>query len=177
VSSRGHILRFGEIEQRGVALTPKGRALYDRLLNEAGTGKDNLTHQLHLQEMFHAFPDSEMLLRRQQLAYFRYRLTPSGEAHRKAIRPGDDPQPLIERGWVVAQPIIYEDFLPSARPGSFSQTLAMKRNSVATVTPANCVLKRRLAAKCLMSSPSTRKRKSAANDVAVCCKKGTLLRM
>ena len=28
-----HTARFGEIEQRGVALTPKGRALYDQLLN------------------------------------------------------------------------------------------------------------------------------------------------
>ncbi|MDM7143653.1 hypothetical protein QUH19_27920 [Klebsiella pneumoniae] len=27
------------MEQRGVALTPKGRALYDRLLQAAGTGK------------------------------------------------------------------------------------------------------------------------------------------
>ena len=27
-----HTARFGEIEQRGVALTPKGRELYDRLL-------------------------------------------------------------------------------------------------------------------------------------------------
>lgn len=118
-----HTARFGEIEQRGVALTPKGRALYDQLLNEAGTGKDNLTHQLHLQEVFQPFPDSEMLLRRQQLAYFRYRLTPSGEAHRKAIRPGDDPQPLIERGWVVAQPIIYEDFLPVSAAGIFQSNL------------------------------------------------------
>src|SRR5690606_23282760 len=105
-----HTARFGEIEQRGVALTPKGRALYDRLLTRAGTGKDNLTHQLHLQEVFDAFPDSEMLLRKQGLAWFRYRLTPAGEGHRKAIHPGDDPQPLIERGWVVAQPITYEDF-------------------------------------------------------------------
>ncbi|XWJ89933.1 2-oxoadipate dioxygenase/decarboxylase HglS [Phytobacter ursingii] len=118
-----HTARFGEIEQRGMALTPKGRALYDRLLNEAGTGKDNLTHQLHLQEIFKSFPDSEMLLRRQQLAYFRYRLTPSGEAHRKAIRPGDDPQPLIERGWIVAQPIIYEDFLPVSAAGIFQSNL------------------------------------------------------
>lgn len=29
-----HTARFGEIEARGVALTPKGRALYDRLLDE-----------------------------------------------------------------------------------------------------------------------------------------------
>ncbi|SEL01557.1 Uncharacterized metalloenzyme YdcJ, glyoxalase superfamily [Kosakonia sacchari] len=118
-----HTARFGEIEQRGVALTPKGRALYDQLLAEAGTGKDNLTHQLHLQDVFKAFPDSEMLLRKQDLAWFRYRLTPTGEAHRQAIRPGDDPQPLIERGWVVAQPITYEDFLPVSAAGIFQSNL------------------------------------------------------
>jgi uncharacterized glyoxalase superfamily metalloenzyme YdcJ len=118
-----HTARFGEIEQRGVALTQKGRELYDRLLAEAGTGKDNLTHQLHLQEVFRAFPDSEMLLRRQGLAWFRYRLTPSGEAHRSAFGPGDDPQPLIERGWVVAQPITYEDFLPVSAAGIFQSNL------------------------------------------------------
>ncbi|WP_437889730.1 2-oxoadipate dioxygenase/decarboxylase HglS [Phytobacter sp. V91] len=118
-----HTARFGEIEQRGVALTPKGRALYDQLLANAGTGKDNLTHQLHLQDVFRPFPDSEMLLRREQLAYFRYRLTPSGEAHRQAIRPGDDPQPLIERGWISATPIIYEDFLPVSAAGIFQSNL------------------------------------------------------
>jgi len=118
-----HSARFGEIEQRGMALTPKGRALYDRLLNEAGTGKDNLTHQLHLQQVFSAFPDNEMLLRRQGLAYFRYRLTPVGEVHRSAIRPGDDPQMLIERGWITAQPIIYEDFLPVSAAGIFQSNL------------------------------------------------------
>jgi len=118
-----HTARFGEIEQRGVALTKKGRALYDKLLAEAGTGTDNLTHQLHLQEVFRAFPDSEMMLRKQGLAWFRYRLTPTGEAHRQAIHPGDDPQPLIERGWVVAQPITYEDFLPVSAAGIFQSNL------------------------------------------------------
>ncbi|QMI05233.1 VOC family protein [Citrobacter sp. RHB25-C09] len=118
-----HTARFGEIEQRGVALTQKGRRLYDELLNSAGTGKDNLTHQLHLQETFKAFPDSEFLLRQQGLAWFRYRLTPSGEAHRNAIHPGDDPQPHIERGWVVAQPITYEDFLPVSAAGIFQSNL------------------------------------------------------
>ncbi len=118
-----HSARFGEIEQRGVALTPKGRALYDRLLAQAGTGKDNMTHQLHLQEVFQEFPDSDIFLRRQGLAWFRYRLTPSGEAHRHAFGPGDDPQPLIERGWVVAQPITYEDFLPVSAAGIFQSNL------------------------------------------------------
>ncbi|HFK4759001.1 TPA: VOC family protein [Citrobacter farmeri] len=118
-----HTARFGEIEQRGVALTIKGRQLYDELLRKAGTGKDNLTHQLHLQEVFNVFPDSEFLLRQQGLAWFRYRLTPSGEAHRKAIHPGDDPQPYIERGWVQAQPITYEDFLPVSAAGIFQSNL------------------------------------------------------
>lgn len=118
-----HTARFGEIEQRGVALTPKGRALYDKLLNDAGVGSDNLTHQQHLQAVFKAFPDSEFLLRQQGLAWFRYRLTPTGEAHRQAFRPGDDPQPLIERGWVIAQPIIYEDFLPVSAAGIFQSNL------------------------------------------------------
>ncbi|MBY7217672.1 VOC family protein [Escherichia marmotae] len=118
-----HTARFGEIEQRGVALTPKGRQLYDELLRNAGIGQDNLTHQLHLQETFSAFPDSEFLMRQQGLAWFRYRLTPSGEAHRQAIHPGDDPQPLIERGWVVAQPITYEDFLPVSAAGIFQSNL------------------------------------------------------
>lgn len=118
-----HSARFGEIEQRGIALTPKGRALYDRLLNEAGVGKDNLNHQRHLQEVFSQFPDSEFLLRQQGLAWFRYRLTPAGEAHRHAFGPGNDPQPLIERGWVVAQPIIYEDFLPVSAAGIFQSNL------------------------------------------------------
>ncbi|MDA4555468.1 VOC family protein [Escherichia coli] len=118
-----HTARFGEIEQRGVALTPKGRQLYDDLLRNAGTGQDNLTHQMHLQETFRTFPDSEFLMRQQGLAWFRYRLTPSGEAHRQAIHPGDDPQPLIERGWVVAQPITYEDFLPVSAAGIFQSNL------------------------------------------------------
>ncbi|XIU15747.1 VOC family protein [Escherichia coli] len=118
-----HTARFGEIEQRGVALTPKGRQLYDDLLRNAGTGQDNLTHQMHLQETFRTFPDSEFLMRQQGLGWFRYRLTPSGEAHRQVIHPGDDPQPLIERGWVVAQPIIYEDFLPVSAAGIFQSNL------------------------------------------------------
>ncbi|EJS7597929.1 VOC family protein, partial [Salmonella enterica] len=61
--------------------------------------------------------------RQQGLAWFRYRLTPSGEAHRQAIHPGDDPQPHIERGWVIAQPITYEDFLPVSAAGIFQSNL------------------------------------------------------
>lgn len=165
-----HTARFGEIEQRGVALTPKGRQLYDDLLRNAGTGQDNLTHQMHLQETFRTFPDSEFLMRQQGLGWFRYRLTPSGEAHRQAIHPGDDPQPLIERGWVVAQPITYEDFLPLARRGSSSQIWVMKRRHAITVMPVAKHLSRRWGVRFWMSSSFIRKRKNAVNVAVVCFK-------
>lgn len=50
-----HTARFGEIEQRGAALTPKGRALYDICLQR----KD-----------FSQFPDTQQALKSQGLAYF-----------------------------------------------------------------------------------------------------------
>lgn len=118
-----HTARFGEVEQRGIALTPKGRALYDALLVEAGQGKDNFHHQHNLCQVFSRFPDSDAELRQQELAYFRYRLTTTGEHHRQEITPADCPQILIERGWLLAHPIIYEDFLPVSAAGIFQSNL------------------------------------------------------
>ena len=43
--------------------------------------------------------------------------------HRQSIKPGDDPQLLIERGWLVAQPVTYEDFLPGSAAGIFQSNL------------------------------------------------------
>ncbi|MFH8134579.1 VOC family protein [Pantoea osteomyelitidis] len=116
-----HMARFGEIEQRGVALTPKGRALYDRLLALAGSGSDNQQHQQHLAEQFRAFPDDEKQLRQQQLAWFDYRLSEQGR--RQPPQPGETLETLIEQGRVVADPIIYEDFLPVSAAGIFQSNL------------------------------------------------------
>lgn len=118
-----HTARFGEVEQRGVALTPKGRALYDTLLLKAGQGTDNFHHQQHLCQVFSRFPDSDEQLRAEGLAYFRYRLTPAGERHRQEITPADPVQHLIDRGWLLAHPIIYEDFLPVSAAGIFQSNL------------------------------------------------------
>jgi len=118
-----HTARFGEVEQRGIALSPKGRALYDALLLEAGQGADNFHHQQHLCQIFSRFPDNNRELREQELAYFRYRLTPVGESHRQEITPADDIQLLIDRGWLLAHPIIYEDFLPVSAAGIFQSNL------------------------------------------------------
>lgn len=165
-----HTARFGEIEQRGVALTPKGRQLYDDLLRNAGTRQDNLTHQMHLQETFRTFPDSEFLMRQQGLAWFRYRLTPSGETHRQAIHPGDDPQPLIERGWVVAQPITYEDFLPVSAAGIFQSNLGNETQARSHGNASREAFEQALGCRFWMSSSFIRKRKNAVNVAVVCFK-------
>jgi len=91
-----HSARFGEIEQRGLALTPAGRALYDRLLAQVrqagGAGNTSADYPQRLAAAFAAFPDDEATLRREGLGYFRYRLTASGTAlptaERGAMTPG-----------------------------------------------------------------------------------------
>lgn len=119
-----HTARFGEIEQRGVALTAEGRALYDRLLTESRqrtAGLANDEHQRVLAEVFADFPDTETELRRQGLAFFEYRLT---EAGREADSVAEtNLEALIEQGLVAARPITYEDFLPVSAAGIFQSNL------------------------------------------------------
>ena len=118
-----HTARFGEIEQRGVALTPKGRALYDRLLRAArDDGPKDVPYGVRLERAFMQFPDTEDALRGQELAYFRYDL--AGAA---TLPPGfsaDAPiEDMVRAGVVVATPITYEDFLPVSAAGIFRSNL------------------------------------------------------
>ncbi|MCB8889283.1 2-oxoadipate dioxygenase/decarboxylase HglS [Vreelandella malpeensis] len=118
-----HTARFGEIEQRGVALTPKGRALYDRLLTKArqqSDGKENDAHQQVMAKVFSDFPDDDAGLRREALAFFHYHLTEQGRGYRGEER---DLERLIEQGVVEAHPITYEDFLPVSAAGIFQSNL------------------------------------------------------
>ena len=121
-----HTARFGEIEQRGVALTPDGRALYDRLLTAAQTYKRdaNDDYQAALHGIFEEFPDDLDTLRRRELAYFRYQA--AGESLIDASAPADDDsaiEALLASGHVVAHPIVYEDFLPVSAAGIFQSNL------------------------------------------------------
>ena len=121
-----HTARFGEIEQRGVALTQKGRVLYDRLLAQSQQlppAKDNSAHQVQLAEVFQAFPDDHATLRREGLAFFHYHAVPGTTASLPAQINADTLDALIEQGALTCQPMIYEDFLPVSAAGIFQSNL------------------------------------------------------
>ncbi|MFP3496679.1 VOC family protein [Pseudomonas sp. SIMBA_059] len=125
-----HSARFGEIEQRGVALTPKGRALYDQLLNAARDALGAFPNESNaarygalMEQHFQAFPDDHAQMREQGLAYFRYFATEQGLAARGHA---DQPQTLaalIAAGHVAVEPLVYEDFLPVSAAGIFQSNL------------------------------------------------------
>ena len=91
----GHTARFGEIEQRGIALTPKGRALYDSCLAEARAAQGD--YRANLADAFARFPDTWSAVLDEGLGYFY----------------NND----------VTRPVIYEDFLPVSAAGIFKSNL------------------------------------------------------
>ncbi|KAF9769679.1 hypothetical protein IL306_012883 [Fusarium sp. DS 682] len=120
-----HKARFGEIEQRGMALTPKGRRLYDDLINEwretvgklSSDDKTGSKEQL-LAEIFQRFPDELETIRKEELAYFTYK--PVSTVSKDSGAGLDD---LISSGSVKVEPITYEDFLPVSAAGIFHSNL------------------------------------------------------
>lgn len=122
-----HTARFGEIEQRGLALTPKGQALYDRLLAEtrqtirpAADGSNAAGYVARLGAVFAAFPDDLDTIRRERLGYFRYATTGRPARAGDIVRTADA---LVAAGLLRADPIIYEDFLPVSAAGIFQSNL------------------------------------------------------
>ncbi len=142
-----HSARFGEIEQRGVALTPKGRALYDKLLNQAreqlgGTPNEHnaATYYQLLDSAFESFPDDYQTLHDEELAYFYYRVVDNDVDMSAAISDPDTSAPqtetakqaiadLIKQGAVRIDPIVYEDFLPVSAAGIFQSNLHDEKQS------------------------------------------------
>ncbi|MDA0181925.1 VOC family protein [Solirubrobacter phytolaccae] len=100
-------VRFGEVEARGIALTRTGRARYDELIGQPV-------------EVWNArLPHTEHGLAAADLAYFTFHATD---------RPRDEQTPtelaaLLAGGWVTAEPIVYEDFLPRSAAGIFQSNL------------------------------------------------------
>ncbi|WP_298585358.1 2-oxoadipate dioxygenase/decarboxylase family protein [uncultured Kocuria sp.] len=123
-------VRFGEVEQRGVALTPAGRDLYDRMVAEtdrrlaAGEGR-GVRVDVARTVWEENLPRTEKELAVQGLAYFTYALDRDAlaRAGESVPGPGVSLEVLIEAGVAVPQPIVYEDFLPRSAAGIFRSNL------------------------------------------------------
>lgn len=134
-----HTARFGEIESRGIALTPKGRALYDALLNEsrklvrpAADGSNAAEYDRALADAFKPFPDSWEGIRAEGLGYFSYSLTEKG----MSARSGEtNIERLLAEGLVRFDPIVYEDFLPVSAAGIFQSNLGDDATQAFSASP------------------------------------------
>ncbi|MEV8020328.1 VOC family protein [Streptomyces sp. NPDC086554] len=119
-------VRFGEVEARGIALTPAGRALYDRLLTlvdsqavaRPAADRSALARALWAEHV----PGSERELAPQELAYFTYHVAP--DQARKSDQPPATIGELVDQGWLRAEPVVYEDFLPRSAAGIFQSNLS-----------------------------------------------------
>lgn len=125
-----HTARFGEIEQRGAALTQKGRALYDRLLAQAlgdvppaADGSNADLYKEALTRQFRAFPDEDAGLREEGLAFFHYSPTEKGLRHAGSSALPTALDALLRDDHVQAEPLPYEDFLPVSAAGIFRSNL------------------------------------------------------
>ncbi|QHI98322.1 DUF1338 family protein [Xylophilus rhododendri] len=125
-----HTARFGEIEQRGCALTPAGRERYDALLQQAqAAGKAGQPRGEALVQAFTAFPDDLRALFDQGLAYVRFQ-APAQRLHAGEAAPaGLAPAELVAQGWLDIEPLIYEDFLPVSAAGIFRSNLGSEGQS------------------------------------------------
>ncbi|MEV0624081.1 VOC family protein [Nonomuraea sp. NPDC050404] len=118
-------VRFGEVEARGIALTPAGRDRYDAMLAEVdarlaaspGARRQDVAQAVWAERL----PDNEAGLAGQELGYFRYRPL---DRPRDGQRPPADVAGLIRGGWIGVEPIVYEDFLPRSAAGIFQSNLA-----------------------------------------------------
>jgi len=115
-------VRFGEVEARGVALTPAGRGRYDALLKESedrGAGRPAEERAAVARAVWEqGFPRTERDLVDHELAYFEFRPAGAGP-----IPCSGSLADLLGRGLVIAEPITYEDFLPRSAAGIFQSNL------------------------------------------------------
>ncbi|HEX5218428.1 MAG TPA: DUF1338 family protein [Verrucomicrobiae bacterium] len=128
-----HTARFGEIEQRFYATTPKGRARYDECLAQAEKlrgadpdliKRDYAAYQQVYASCFASFPKTLGGLLEQGLVYGRYTATAKGvEAGRRQAIHSTDLGELVRHGYLQVEGLRYEDFLPFSAAGIFASNL------------------------------------------------------
>lgn len=116
-------VRFGEVEQRGIALTAAGLRIHERAmtaLKTAGQGADSSAKQdLARQIWADSYPRTEVELADCGLAWFAVESV-GDERPRAAIQRLTE---LMDAGLVETEPIVYEDFLPRSAAGIFRSNL------------------------------------------------------
>ncbi|KAK1655880.1 hypothetical protein BDP81DRAFT_306873, partial [Colletotrichum phormii] len=123
----GHKARFGEVEERGAAVTEQGKILYERLLQEAMALTANAEPEQVdriAEDVFKQYPDTWTELRSKGLIhceYFCIGKAPPGEAGQQLDALALER--LIAQGVIEARPITYEDFLPFSAAGIFQSNL------------------------------------------------------
>lgn len=127
-----HSARFGEVEQRGAALTNMGRARYDEAIVAAKRRRlleEGREHEY--KALFDALlPDDWEALRKEGLIWTKYSMTGKGEDLAKALRSGHGSnvdlknlEQALDEGFITWKPILYEDFLPLSAAGIFQSNL------------------------------------------------------
>ncbi len=127
-------VRFGEVEARGIALTPRGRDLYDTMTVEvdAGVAAGGRRPDVAARVWERCLPATEAELESRGLGWFDYRVIDAATAHRAGTGdpagvgdPADDVSlaALVSAGAVTAEPVVYEDFLPRSAAGIFASNL------------------------------------------------------
>ncbi len=132
--SRGELrVRFGEVEARGIALTPRGRGRFDELVaevdrrvaEEPGLRRADVAPEVWSEGL----PSTERELCLQGLGFFTFRVDDECSAGRasseqKLALRSRELSGLVRTGVLHPEPIVYEDFLPRSAAGIFASNLS-----------------------------------------------------
>lgn len=139
-----HTARFGEIEQRAYATTPKGRELYVKCLDTCDALRDRdptlikrdfMAYESQCAAAFAPFPKSLSGLLDAGLVHGLYSATQAGIKAGATIDT-TDVRELVRRGHARVDGLRYEDFLPVSAAGIFASNLCQYgTKSTAAVKP------------------------------------------
>jgi uncharacterized glyoxalase superfamily metalloenzyme YdcJ len=125
-------VRFGEVEARGIALTPAGRDRFDELVADVDRrlAEDPDLRRSDVAPLVwsEGLPSTERDLCLAGLGFFTFRVDPDVAARRvtpeqRAALERADVAALVRAGVLHPEPIVYEDFLPRSAAGIFASNL------------------------------------------------------
>ena len=121
-------VRFGEVEARGIALTPAGRTRFDELVarvdGRLADDPDLRRAEVAPLVWSEGLPGTERELCLAGLGFFTFRVDDARPtpAQRAALDRGEVAG-LVRAGVLHPEPIVYEDFLPRSAAGIFASNL------------------------------------------------------